>query len=221
MKFPHAHRGVKLIFISEIISIVVSLLALIAAIITSATISNANGGGASTAANVLVLVSSIAGIAVFIIQLVGLFKGAKDCREFRIALWVVLVGVIASLTYAILGSIEATKGLSPVLFAALLTVAALADFFVVLLVLFGISSLASQLGDEDMSDRGHRLATWIIILYIISIVFGFMPGTVVYVSNQGVRVMFSLFGVFASALEIVIYIATLFYLHRATEMLEK
>ena len=159
MKFPHAHKGVKLIFVAEIIAIVASILAMIAAIFVSI-------GSASTAAAMLLLISGIVGIVVFVIQLVGLFQGAKESREFRIALWITLVGIAAGITSAILQSLEATKGLSPILFASLSTVTAVADFLVVLCVLLGIAGLAERLGNNYMCDKGHRLSTYIIFIYI-------------------------------------------------------
>lgn len=213
MKFPHAHRGVKLIFVAEIISIVVSILALISAIFVSI-------GSAEAAAATLLMVSGIVGIVVFVIQLVGLFQGARDSREFRIALWITLVGIIASLTYVILKNIDATKGLSSILFAVLTTVAAVADFLVVICVLFGISSLADQLGDGEMSERGRRLAMYIVVIYLISLILGFIPGFSVYV-NPGIRLLFSIFLIVSAVLEIVIYVCTLIYLHSAIKMLEE
>ena len=213
MKFPHAHRGVKLIFAAEIIAIVVSILALIAAIFVSI-------GSASAAAATLLLVSGITGIVVFVIQLVGLFQGARESREFRIALGVTLVGIIASITSAVLSSLEATKNLSPILFAVLTTVAAVADFIVVLCVLLGIAGLAERLGDNYMSERGRKLATYVIIAYIISLIFGFIPGFSVYV-NPGIRLLFSIFSIASAVLEIFVYVCTLIYLHSAIRMLEK
>lgn len=213
MKFPHAYKGVKLIFVAEIIAIVVSVLALISSIFVSI-------GSAAAASATLILVSGIVGIVVFVIQLVGLFQGARESREFRIALWITLIGIIASLVSAILQSIEATKGLSPILFAVLTTVAAVADLLVVIFVLFGISTLAESLGNGEMSERGRRLAMYVIVIYIISLIFGFIPGFSVYV-NPGVRLLFSIFAITSAVLEIVIYVLTLIYLHNAIEMLEE
>lgn len=213
MKFPHAYKGVKLIFVAEIMAIIVSVLALIAAIFVSI-------GSAAAASATLVLVSGIVGIVVFVIQLVGLFQGARESREFRIALWITLVGIIASLVSAILQSIEATKGLSPILFAVLTTVAAVADLLVVIFVLFGISTLAESLGNDEMSERGRRLAMYVIIIYIVSIIFGFTPSFGRFV-NPGVALLFSIFGIASAVLEIVVYVLMLIYLHNAIEMLEE
>lgn len=219
MKFPHAYKGVKLIFIAELVSIVTALVALIAAIFTPIIISG--NGELTTPAAVLVLISGIASIVVFVIQLCGLFFGAKDSRDFRIGLWVTFVGIVAGIVYVVLGSIEATKGLPVVVFALLNTIAAVADFVVIICILFGISTLASQLGYSEMEEDGRRLAFYIIILYIISLLFGFMPGFNVYVVNTGWRFTLSIFGVIATVLEIIVFVSTILYLHRATKMLEE
>lgn len=219
MRFPHAHRGVKLIFIAELVSIVSALVALIAAIFVP--IIDSGTGSLSTPYQTLLLIAAIASIIVFVIQLCGLFFGAKDSREFRIGLWVTLVGLAATITSVILQSINSTKGLSPVLFAALDTVAAIADFVVIMCILFGIASLASQLGYTEMEEDGRRLAFYIILFYAISLLLGLLPGFNVYVVNTGWRFTLSIFGVVSTVLEIIVFVATIFYLHRATKMLEE
>lgn len=219
MRFPHAHRGVKLIFIAELVSIVSALVALIAAIFVP--IIDSGTGSLSTPYQTLLLIAAIASIIVFVIQLCGLFLGAKDSREFRIGLWVTVVGLAATITSVILQSINSTKGLSPVLFAALDTVAAIADFVVIMCILFGIASLASQLGYTEMEEDGRRLAFYIILFYAISLLLGLLPGFNVYIVNTGWRFTLSIFGVVSTVLEIIVFVATIFYLHRATKMLEE
>ncbi len=219
MRFPHAHRGVKLIFIAELVSIVSAFVALIAAIFVP--IIDSGTGSLSIPYQTLLLIAAIASIIVFVIQLCGLFLGAKDSREFRIGLWVTLVGLAATITSVILQSINSTKGLSPVLFAALDTVAAIADFVVIMCILFGIASLASQLGYTEMEEDGRRLAFYIILFYAISLLLGLLPGFNVYIVNTGWRFTLSIFGVVSTVLEIIVFVATIFYLHRATKMLEE
>ena len=219
MKFPHAYKGVKLIFIAEIMSIIAAIVALIAALIATLVTSGRSGLAASSAT--LLLVSGIASIVVFVVQLVGLFKGAKESRDFRIALWIVLVGIAASITSAILQSIESTKGLSPILFAVLDTISTLADFLVVICVLFGIADLANRLGDNEMDEKGHRLAFYFIIIYLVVLIFCLLPGFGGYIVNPGWRLVFSIFTIAAAALEIFIYVSFVIYLARATRMLEQ
>lgn len=219
MKFPHAYKGVKLIFIAEIMSIIAAVVALIAALIATLVTSGRSGLAASSAT--LLLVSGIASIVVFVVQLVGLFKGAKESRDFRIALWIVLVGIAASITSAILQSIESTKGLSPILFAVLATISTLADFLVVICVLFGIADLANRLGDNEMDEKGHKLAFYFIIIYLVVLIFCLLPGFGGYIVNPGWRLVFSIFTIAAAALEIFIYVSFVIYLARATRMLEQ
>lgn len=219
MKFPHAYHGVKKIFIAELISIAAALVALVAAILV--TIINAGNQSLANSATTLKLVSGIASIVVFVIELIGLIQGSKDSREFRIGLWVIIVGIAATLTSAILSSIDATKGLSPILFAVLDTVGAVADFLVVLCILFGISSLAANLGNSEMEERGRKLAFYVILFYIVALIFGLLPGFNGYIVNPGFRLLFTILGIAAVVLEIFVYICTIFYLSRATEMLEE
>lgn len=219
MKFPHAYHGVKKIFIAEVISIAAAVVAMIAAILASLITSGRQG--VENAAATLVLVSGIASVVVFVVQLIGLIQGSKDSREFRIGLWVVLVGIAATIVSTVLQSVEATKGLPTIVFAVLETVATVADFLVILCILFGISSLADRLGVSEMEERGRKLAFWIILIYIVVLVFGLMPGFNGYIINPGIRLFFSILSIAATVLEIVIFVNTIIYLYVATKMLEE
>lgn len=219
MKFPHAYKGVRMIFIAEIVSIASALVALIAAIFAS--IVTAGNGSLGAPAATLLLVSAIASIVVFVIQLIGLIQGSRDSREFKIGLFVVLVGIAATIVSAVLQSLDATKGLSPILFAALDTVATVADLVVIICILFGISSLAERLGYSDMEEGGRKLTFYIILIYIVSLIFALLPGFNGFIVNPGWRLLFSILAVAATVLEIFVFVLTLIYLSRATKMLEE
>ncbi len=218
MRFPHAHRGVKLIFIAEIVALASAVVALIAAVFVS--IASSGNTAVANSAGTMLLVASIASIVVFVIQLVGLIIGAKDSHDFRIGLIVTIVGLAAAITSAVLQSLPATKGLAPIVFAILDTVATVADLIVIICILFGISSLAAALGNGEMEEQGRKLAFYIVIIYIVSLILGLMPGFNGYV-NPGIALLFSIFSIAAAVIEIFIYVTTIIYLYRATHMLEE
>ena len=219
MRFPNAYKGVKKLFIAEIISIIVEFVALTSAIL--AAVAAAGVTGLAISAGSLALGSGIAMIVVFVIQLIGLFQGGRDSSLFRVAIWLVVIGIATSLTSAVLQSIEATKGLPAILFTILNTVSTLANFFVIICILYGIASLAEALKDHKMEAKGRRLAFYIVFLYILSVIFGFLPGLNGFQLTDGWKIAFSIFGIVALVLELLIYINVVIYLYRATKMLKK
>ena len=60
MRFPHAHRGVKLIFIAEIVALASAVVALIAAVFVS--IASSGNTAVANSAGTMLLVASIASI---------------------------------------------------------------------------------------------------------------------------------------------------------------
>lgn len=217
MRFPNAYKGVKKLFVTEILCIIVEVVAIVAAILAAF---SAGSRAMALSAGTLALISGIATAVVLIFQLIGLFQGSREIDQFRIALWLVLVGLIASVTSAILQSIDATKGIG-ILFAILATISAIADLFVVICVINGIADVANTLGDAEMEDKGRRLAFLVIFVYVVSLILGFIPGFNAYVYNEGWRIVFSIFSITALVLELVVFISVLIYLYRATKMLEK
>lgn len=218
MKFPHAYAAVKKLFLAELISIAVAVLSLTAAILAAVGIENES---ALLTAGTLGLVSLIAMIVVFVFQLVALIQGKKESEHFGIALWLTLIAIIVSVVSTVLQSIDATKGLGT-LFSVLDAVVNVANVLVILMILFGISNIADKLGNKEMSEKGSRLATYIVILYVVSIGLSLVAG--IFNKDgigQGWAIAFAIFGIVAAIIVILIYVNVVIYYYRAIKMLKK
>ena len=85
MTYPHAHKGVKKLFISELIAIIVSLLPFVGTILVNLD-PNYPNGSLSSVGLYLGLAGVVGLIVVFILQLIGLIQAGKDESSFKIAL---------------------------------------------------------------------------------------------------------------------------------------
>ena len=220
MKFPSAYKAVKKLFIAEILSIAVAVVGLVAAILAIVGIANPDGT-ALISAGTLALVSALAMIAVFVLQLIAMIQGGRDADGFRSALWVTLIAIAVSITSGVLQSIEATKGLT-ILISVLNAFVDVAHVIVIFLVLTTIASLASILKNETVAEKGRRLAFYVVIMFMASILLGLIPSFFDKVNvPEFVKVMFGIFGIVAVVIELLIYINILVFYWRSLRTLKK
>jgi len=214
MRFPNALKAVKKLFIAEIISIAAALVAVTSAILLAIPNTGLTGAG-------LALGGAIAMIAVFVLQLIAMIQGGKDAEGFRTALWVTLIAIAVSITSAVLQSIEATKGLT-ILISVMEAFVSVAGVLVIYIVLQTIAGLAKSLKDNELADKGNRLATYIVLLFAISILLGLVPSFFYKTQLPDfVTVLFTIFGIVAAVIELLIYINILIFLRRAIRTLKK
>ena len=218
MKYPSAYSAVKKLFVAEILSIAVALIAFVAAVLAAVGI---NYPEVLISAGTMGLVSAIAMIVVFVLQLVAMIQGGRDEDNFRTALWVTLIAIAASLTSSVLQMIEATKGLTT-LISILQAFANVAHVIVIVLVLYGIAHLVANLGNHELEEKGRRLALYVVLLFAVSTLFNLFPG---FFTNkelpQFVTVMFAVFAIVAAIIELLVYINILIYYRRAIRTLKK
>lgn len=218
MRFPNAYNGVKKLFIAEIVSVIATFIALTSGIL--AAIAASGVAALIVPAATLVLISGIAMIVVFIMQLIGLVQGGKDSPRFRTGLIFVLIGLAFGFVSSILQSIEATKGLT-ILIDVFNTVSTLANFFVILCVLYGISTLLDELGQKEAGAKGRRLASYVTILYTASIILGLLQSFEGPNTQNALKITFAIIAVIALVLELVVYINVVIYLGKSAKMLKE
>ena len=163
MKFPNASQGVKKLFTSEILNIIAGFLLFIgaigAAIAAAGAMSAANqdsltggqtaallGGGASTA--ICMFGGLVISIIAYIMMIVGLNNARKDDSNFNTAFIFVFVSLILSVISSFI----------PGVFGQILSsISQLATMFVTVFIILGIRSLAIQLGNQQVENKGKTI----------------------------------------------------------------
>ena len=106
MRFPNAFRGVKKIWLAEMLMLLAAIVGIIIVIVMAA-----NGTmvgedivineGVKTPIAVLGIVTAVIALVAFILNLIGLINANNDDSAFRIALLVTILGIVASAISAI------------------------------------------------------------------------------------------------------------------------
>lgn len=228
MRFPNAFAGVKKIFTAEILEIiaavcgVASFIALIVAVAGAAGASAEFDGAAGALIGgglgfiVLGLGTAVLSIIATILTLVGLKKAGKDDANFNqgfvFAVLVLILTFASGVLSAIFGSAKAYDDI----------VTAVANFmkiFVTLYVIKGISSLADQLGDDRMVNKGRNIYIFYVILMFVSlalrIISPFLNGVSAISAGAGTLAIIS------GVASFIAYIVYLVYLGQAKKMLQR
>jgi hypothetical protein len=145
MRFPNAYRGVKKIWLAEMLMLLAAIVGIIMVIVMAA-----NGTmvgedivineGVKTPIAVLGIVTAVIALVAFILNLIGLINANNDDSAFRIALLVTILGVVASAISAIWSNNET---LNKWMDTALTICSMFASYY----VLTGIANLAEKMSD--------------------------------------------------------------------------
>ncbi len=217
MLFPNAHNGVKKIYTAEVLSLIGSILLVVAAIfgVAAASFADADTGAgavAGTAAGFLVLglAGSVLSVIAFILNLVGIISAMKDEATFKTALIFTIVGIAAAVLSGAFSSNSTVSDFLQIIIN-------LSELFVALYVVQGIMNLATKLKDSNMAERGNKVRWWLVITFCIPTVIKLVSAIVALNEAGAVANMLSLV---SSVLMVVAYFIYLSYLGRAKKMLE-
>ena len=145
MRFPNAYRGVKKIWLAEMLMLLAAIVGIIMVIVMAA-----NGTmvgedivineGVKTPIAVLGIVTAVIALVAFILNLIGLINANNDDSAFRIALLVTILGVVASAISAIWSNNETLNKWMD-------TAITICSMFASYYVLTGIANLAEKMSD--------------------------------------------------------------------------
>ena len=222
MKYPHAYSGVKKLFIAEIISLIATIVVLVSAIITTVGVASNENVPAIVSGGTLALISGIALIVSFILQLIGYLQAGKDHSNFKVSFWVTIIAIVATFVGSILGVALPDNDVAQIFVTVFDAFTSVSSVIVLIYVLGGIASLAMNLKDRPMAQRGRTLAYVVVILFIISVALNFIPKPLAQIAtSDGWKVAFAVFAIIAATIEIIVYFAVLVYYKKAIRMLKK
>lgn len=159
MKYPNAYKGVKNIYISEILHLISAAL-LFLFLIAAAVDKQRTHTGLVLVVSLFAGLGSIVGL---VLQLVGIFQASKDETSFERA----RVSIIAAL---VLSFVSAFYGDDLDVIATILKLAgSIASLCCSLYIIKGIMNLSRRLKQVDMTDRGRKLYQLILIVTCCSI----------------------------------------------------
>jgi hypothetical protein len=215
MQFPNAYKGVKKIYLAELLMLAVAVLGIAIVVILVA-------GGMAADGNIdrlnlteeqaaivagLGLAVSLLMIIGFILMLVGVINAKKDDSNFRIALYAILLGILFAVINALLSKQY------PVIERWLSLATSICSLFSTYFILSGIGSLAERMGDapvKALADKARNVLCFTFSAsYILKLIQGFL-------NNSTFSQIINLVGL---VLEIVSYIYFLIVLAKGRKML--
>ena len=216
MKFPNAYSGVKKIWLAEILMLLAAVLGIIMVIVVAGNTQVVDGEvvavaeSVGTPAAILTIGTALLALVAFILNLVGIISARKDDDAFKIALFVTLVGIIAS----VIASIWSTNA---VLTKWTDVVNTLCNLFASYFVLTGIASLANRYPDPETRDFALKSRTWLEGSFCLTAVLKFI-NNIFNIQNETIVIIM---GVAALLVEIISYVLYLRALSKGKDMLAR
>ena len=214
MRFPNAYRGVKKIWLAEMLMLLAAIVGIIMVIVMAA-----NGTmvgedivineGVKTPIAVLGIVTAVIALVAFILNLVGLINANNDDSAFRIALLVTILGVVASAISAIWSNNETLNKWMD-------TAITICSMFASYYVLTGIANLAEKMSDAATKALALKSRTLVEGSFCATALFKLIIS--IFKIQEGSTIS-TILAVIALLLELVSYILYLRALSKGKKML--
>ena len=214
MRFPNAYRGVKKIWLAEMLMLLAAIVGIIMVIVMAA-----NGTmvgedivineGVKTPIAVLGIVTAVIALVAFILNLIGLINANNDDSAFRIALLVTILGIVTSAISAIWSNNET---LNKWMDTALIICSMFASYY----VLTGIANLAEKMSDAATKALALKSRTLVEGSFCATALFKLIIS--IFKIQNGSTIS-TILAVIALLLELVSYILYLRALSKGKKML--
>ena len=217
MRFQNAFRGIKKIWLAELLMLLAAVIGIVLIVVIAANSTLVgeeivvNEDAVRTPAAILGIGTALIALVAFVLNLLGLINARKDDSAFSIALFVTLLGIVASVISSIWsGNQGLVKWMD--------TVLTICSLFASYYVLTGIANLAEQYPDEATKALALKSRTLLegtfcatAIFKLIINIFKIQDGSTIY----------TILSIIALVLELVSYILYLRALSKGKKMLAK
>ena len=214
MKFPNAFRGVKKIWLAELLMLLFVVASIISVIVAAANSSLVDekvvlNSSVETTVGLLVIVTGLIALVAFILNLVGLINARTDDSAFRIALLVTLLGIAASVVQVIWSKNQG-------LVKWMDTLTTIFSMFATYYVLTGIANLAEKLSDSATKALALKSRTLVEGTFCATAIFKLIINIF---KIQETSTIYLIISIVALVLELVSYILYLRALSKGKKML--
>ena len=218
MKYPNAAKGIKKIFVAEILSIVAAVL-LLAIVIMMATsnVDTSMSGEAVTQAletakvgapfAILSIAMMVFMLASYVLNFIGIATASKDEAGFKRALWMLLESLACGIGADVLENTHARVA------DWLKVPSTLFELVVTIYVLEGIGSLARNLDNKQIADMSAQARTWLMCALVLA-----SAAQVFVALGTAGSVLNTTSGIAAALLQLVAYVVYLRVLNKARQM---
>ena len=216
MRFPNAFRGIKKIWLAELLMLLAAVVGIIMVIVmaTNGTMVGEDiiiNESVKTPIAILGIVTAVIALVAFILNLVGLINANNDDPAFRIALLVTILGIVASAISAIWSNNETLNKWMD-------TAITICSLFASYYVLTGIANLAEKMSDAATKALALKSRTLVEGSFCATALFKLIISIFKIQSGSTIH---TILAVIALLLELVSYILYLRALSKGKKMLAK
>ena len=215
MDYSGAFKGIKRVFIGITTYILSSLASIIFLIVFSIPAVKGNLNALLAYLIIFIIISSLQ-IVGYILMIWGLNIAGKDETYFENGFWVALLTVVLKLGALLLNSFLPA---ATILYSSFDAIGDICSVVVIVFIVNGLSVVLEKTENYDISDRGISLSYLVIFSYIVSILLTFIP-SFFKTTNPSLLIVFQIFQVLSSAIELFIYLAVITYLYRSIQLLK-
>ena len=217
MRFPNAFRGIKKIWLAELLMLLAAVVGIILIVVIAANSTMVgeeivvNKAAVETPAAILGIITALIALVAFVLNLLGLINARKDDAAFKVALLVTVLGIVASAISAIWST---NAGLVKWMDTALTIFSMLASYY----VLTGIANLADKYPDPATKALALKSRTLVEGSFCATALFKLIIS--IFKIQDGSTIS-TILSVVALLLELVSYILYLRALSKGKQMLAK
>lgn len=204
--YENARKGLGKIYTAEILTIFVVIIGIVSAVIlvVLGKVLKSDGASVNTAdvvSFVSMLVALVLGIVSFFLNLFGIISASKDDEGFKNALYMVIIGIIASIVASIL------KTKHPSIAGYFETINDVSELFVFYYVISGCVNIARAKKNDALVATGNRTKVIIIVIWVISLVLNFFKGSLEAKGTVGgIFTAIAIIGGIASIVSYILYL---------------
>ena len=213
--YKNAFEGIKKIHKGEILSMIATVLSVVGGILgisgLQAGEGTSSGDSLLVIAGILVIVGAVLAIIAIVLNISGVSRASKDEAAFKNALIVLGVGFAANLLITIFSKNQTISSIGK-------TITTLAELLASYFVCTGIINLADRIGNKNVSDRGKKIRTLLMGIWLVSAVLNAL--TSIFQGNQTMEGIIVAVAVVGGIVSIVAYFLYIGLLGRAKKMLE-
>ena len=217
MRFPNAFRGIKKIWLAELLMLLAAVIGIVLIVVIAANSTLVgeeivvNEDAVRTPAAILGIGTALIALVAFVLNLLGLINARGDDAGFRIALLVTVLGIIAS-------AVSAIWSTNQVLVKWMDIAVTIFSLFASYYVLTAIANLADQYPDAATKALALKSRTLLEGSFCATAVFKFIIN--IFKIQDG-STIYTILSIVALVLELVSYLLYLRVLTKGKKMLAK
>ncbi|MBR4427144.1 MAG: hypothetical protein IKS77_05530 [Spirochaetales bacterium] len=166
--FDNAKKGIKKIYKAEILSIIATIVTIVAAVILLAMgsyVKNGEVNSTDVISTLSIIIAVILAVVAYVLNIVGIGNASKDSEDFKNALYMTIAALIVSVVAGILS----TKGSS--MANALSVSENILEMLAAYYVINGCIGIAKKLANSELEKYGNKSMKLFLTVWILSVVF--------------------------------------------------